>query len=762
MAASPQTRSTATKLAAAVAAALEAVGLGCEATAGDVVATLGLSGDWDWAHGLGLAANALAARTIKHPLYGAAAGRLLLLANRTHTEASFSSYVAAQPNLTAEMKALVHRHAGALDAAVVASRDEQYTFFAWRTLEKSYLLRDHGTIRERPQYMWLRVAIGIHSDDDDLRPCLETYDALSTGVCTHATPTLFNAGTTQGQLASCFLVAMKDDSIDGIYDTLKECALISKNAGGIGLHIHTIRGKGAPIDGTNGVSNGIVPMLRNFNATARYVDQGGGKRKGSFAIFLAPHHPDILEFLELKLNHGADELRARDLFYGVWASDLFMRRVEEDGVWSLFCPRACPELGRTYGADFAAAYETYEAAGLAVKQLSARDLWSKMVASQLETGTPYLLFKDACNAKSNQQNIGIIESSNLCCEIMEVSTPDETAVCNLASVALPKFAAPAGSDPVEDYDYAGLRATAALLVRNLNKVIDRTTYPVPGARVSNHAHRPVAIGVQGLHDVYMAGLLPFESAAAAELNRRIFATLYYAAVTESCRLAARDGPYSTFAGSPASRGRLQYDLWGATPHPMYDWAALKAQVLKHGLRNSLLVALMPTASTASLLMNTECFEPLSSNLFLRRTLAGEYLQLNHHLVRALEDQGLWTTVVQEALLRNRGSVQGCASVPADLQAVFKTAYEVSMRCLIKQSSDRGIYVCQSSSKNLFLSPSTATAKKLTSMLFLSWQLGEKTGVYYTRTQPPAQALQVGLLRDTCRALPTPDPDPCGS
>ena len=687
-------------------------------------------------------ASTLAARTHLHPDYGRMAGRVTMRLHHDATPASFSAYAAAQPSLAPSLVATAQRHATRLEAALDHARDEQYDYFAWRTLLQSYLLRRDGAPHERPQHLWMRVALGIHGDD--LEAALETYEALSRGDCIHATPTLFNAGTTHPQLASCFLVAMKDDSIEGIYDTLKECALISKSAGGIGLHVHNVRAKGAPIRGTDGQSNGLVPMLRNFNATARYVDQGGGKRKGSFAIYLEPHHADVLDFLELKRNQGADEIRARDLFYGLWVSDLFMRRVRDGETWSLFCPNACPELLGTWGEQFEARYLACEREGRASRQLPARELWNKIVETMLETGTPYLLFKDACNAKSNQQNVGVVQSSNLCCEIVQVSTPEETAVCNLASVALPRFRAPDGADPVEAYDYAGLGGVVALLVRNLNKVIDRTTYPVPEAARSNRRHRPIAVGVQGLHDVYMHARLPFDDPRAAELNRRIFATIYYYAVDASVDLAVRDGPYTTFEGSPASEGRLQFDLWGVAPHPMYDWAALRQRVRLEGLRNSLLVGLMPTASSATILMNSECFEPLSSNLYVRRTLAGEVTRINPHLVSALEERGHWTDATREALLRDRGSVARLPDdvLPPALKAVFRTAYELPMRGVIDQSADRGIYVCQSSSKNLFLNAANATQRKLTSMLFHSWTKGEKTGVYYTRTQPKANALQV--------------------
>jgi ribonucleoside-diphosphate reductase alpha chain len=682
------------------------------------------------------AAEELVGRAVDHPMFSRYAGQLLQRRNALMVPDTFSGYVKRASQLSDDIREIDDATLRRIDNEIDYSRDAQYDFFAWRTLEKSYLLRSNGEIIERPQYLWMRVALGIHGPDLD--SAFESYHAMSTGKCTHATPTLFNSGLVRAQMASCFLLAMQDDSIEGIFDTLKQCALISKSAGGIGIHIHNIRAKGSRIKGTQGTSNGIVPMMRVFNNTARYVDQGGGKRKGSFAVYLSPHHPDILDFLEMKLNHGADELRARDLFYGLWVSDLFMRRVHADQPWSVFCPSKYPpgvNLSELYGTEFEEAYARLEEDGLAERAIPARQIWNAMMTSMIETGTPYLLFKDAVNAKSNQKNIGPIMSSNLCTEIMQVSTPSETAVCNLASLALPAFI---GKNP-DDYDFEGLSTTTRLLVRNIEKVITRTHYPIPEAALSNFRHRPMSIGVQGLADVFMLHKIAFDSDKARELNKRIFATIYFAALSESAELARVHGPYSTFEGSPASKGILQFDLWGEEPHPMYDWGALKKTIADYGLRHSLLVGLMPTASSATILMNLECFEPATTNLFTRTTLTGEHVKLNEHLVRDLEAIGLWDHEMRDDLVRHRGSVQHIKRVPDDLKPVYRTAYEISMRSVIDMSADRGIYVDQSSSKNLYFP--TASPAVLTAALFHSWGRGEKTGSYYIRTRSATTSLQ---------------------
>merc|ERR1719311_1044479 len=620
-----------------------------------------------------------------------------------------------------------------IDAAVKPQRDYDFDFFGFKTLEKSYLLKDPITKQclETPQYLFMRVSIGIHAEDVDA--AIETYHLMSQRYCIHATPTLFNAGTNYPQMSSCFLLSMKEDSIDGIFDTLKQCALISKCAGGIGVAVSCIRATGSYIKGTNGFSNGLVPMLRVYNDTARYVDQGGGKRKGSFAVYLEPWHADVFDFLELKKNHGKEEQRARDLFYAMWIPDLFMQRVKDDGDWHLFCPHEAPGLQDTYGAEFEALYNKYVSEGKPKKTIKAQQLWFKILESQMETGTPYMLYKDACNKKSNQKNLGTIKSSNLCTEIVEYTSKDEVAVCNLASMSLPAF--------VKDgkFDHAHFKEVAKVVTKNLNKVIDVNYYPVEEARNSNMRHRPIGIGVQGFADAALLLRLPFESEGARELNKDIFETLYYGAVEASMELAKRDGPYQTYPGSPASQGQLQFDLWGVTPKSgRWDWAALKAKIAEHGLRNSLLVAPMPTASTAQILGNTESFEPYTQNIYVRRVLAGEFVQVNRHLVTDLLERDLWTDDLKKKLIALNGSVQGL-DIPADLKELYKTVWEIKQKSVLEMAADRAPYICQSQSLNIHMTD--CTTAKLSSMHFYGWKLGLKTGMYYLRTKAAVDAIK---------------------
>jgi len=650
---------------------------------------------------------------------------------------------------------LVHE---ALEQMIAYPRDYLIDYFGFKTLERSYLMRANGVIVERPQHMWMRVALGIHCQRKDTRTIYETlvfiqntYDAMSQKYMTHATPTLFNAGTPRPQLSSCYLIAMENDSIDGIFDTLKDCAKISKHAGGIGLHIHNIRASGSHIRGTNGSSNGIVPMLRVFNNTARYIDQGG-RRNGSFAVYLEPWHPDIEDFLEMKKNHGDEEMKGRDLFYALWVPDLFMERVRGGGsgagadMWSYFCPDECPGLADVYGDEFRELYEKYEREGRARKQVKARDLWLKILDSQMETGTPYILFKDAANKKSNQKNIGTIKSSNLCTEIMEYSDANETAVCNLASIALNRFV----DEKTRTFNIAELERVTALVVDNLNQIIDINYYPTTKTETSNLRHRPIGIGVQGLADVFMMMNLPFHSEEAKVLNREIFETIYYSALQASMTLAARNGAYETFEGSPASNGILQFDMWGVDPtadsypapkyrNKRYDWTELKAKIQKYGLRNSLLLAPMPTASTSQILGNNECFEPITSNIYTRRTLAGEFIMVNRYLIRDLIALGLWNERVKTNIIANQGSVQYIDGLPDDLKLKYKTVWEMPMRHIIDMAADRGAFICQSQSMNLWVEEPNYNI--LTSMLFYAWNKGLKTGVYYLRRKAKHQPQQ---------------------
>jgi ribonucleoside-diphosphate reductase alpha chain len=627
---------------------------------------------------------------------------------------------------------IIQKNSVLLDSSIIYDRDFSYDFFGFKTLERSYLLKIQGEIAERPQQMLMRVAVGIHKDDMD--SAVETYNMMSEGWFTHATPTLFNAGTPKPQMSSCFLLTMKEDSITGIYDTLQQCAKISQNAGGIGLAIHDIRATGSYIKGTNGTSNGIVPMLRVFNDTARYVDQGGGKRKGSFAIYIEPWHADVFDFLELRKNHGKEEQRARDLFYALWTPDLFMKRVEENGDWTLMCPNECPGLSDTWGAEFEALYTKYEAEGKGRKTIKAQDLWFKVLESQMETGTPYMLYKDAANSKSNQQNLGTIRSSNLCTEIIEYTAPDEVAVCNLASVAIPKFVK-------EDrtFDHDKLFEVTYRVTRNLNRVIDRNYYPIPEARNSNMRHRPIGLGVQGLADAFILMRFPFDSEEARQLNKDVFETMYYAACTASKDMAKEEGAYETFEGSPASQGRLQFDMWDVQPSDRWEWDILKEEIKEHGMRNSLLVAPMPTASTAQILGNNECFEPYTSNIYTRRTLSGEFIVVNKHLLRDLTKLGLWDDDMKNRLIAANGSIQNIPEIPENLKVLYRTSWEISQKAILEMAADRGAYICQSQSLNIFME--NVTNSKLTSMHFYAWKKGLKTGMYYLRTKAATDAIK---------------------
>ncbi|WP_375584327.1 ribonucleoside-diphosphate reductase subunit alpha [Cyclobacterium xiamenense] len=696
-----------------------------------------------------LAAEVCASLTVKHPEYAVLAARIAISNLHKTTSQSFSNtmkrlYTYINPKteenaalIAPDVYGIVKKHAAKLDEVIDYSRDFDYDFFGFKTLERSYLIKLDGKVVERPQHMLMRVSIGIHKED--IEAAIETYHLLSQKWFTHATPTLFNAGTPKPQLSSCFLLTMKDDSIDGIYDTLKQCAKISQSAGGIGLSIHNVRAKGSYIRGTNGVSNGIVPMLRNFDMTARYVDQGGGKRKGSFAIYLEPWHADIKDFLDLKKNHGKEELRARDLFYAVWVSDLFMKRVEANEDWSLFCPHEAPGLAECHGEEFERLYEKYEKEGRARETIKAQELWFEILESQIETGTPYILYKDAANGKSNQKNLGTIKSSNLCTEIMEYTSPDEVAVCNLASIALPKFVL-TGKDGKKYFDHQKLYEVTKVVTRNLNKVIDVNYYPVPEARKSNFRHRPVGLGIQGLADAFILLRMPFDSDEAKGLNEDIFETIYFAAMETSMELAKLNGTYETYEGSPISQGLFQFDLWGVTPKSgRWNWAELKQKVNKYGVRNSLLVAPMPTASTSQILGNNECFEPYTSNIYTRRTLSGEFVVVNKHLMKDLIRLGLWNDTMKNRLIGANGSVQNIPEIPQHLKDLYKTVWEISQKVIIDMAADRGAYVCQSQSMNLFLQE--PNFGKLTSMHFYAWKKGLKTGIYYLRSKAASSAIQ---------------------
>lgn len=696
-----------------------------------------------------LAAEIAATMTTSHPDYAKLAARISVSNLHKNTKKSFSevmedlySYVNPRtgkkaPLLSDEVYNVIKDNKDKLDSAIIYNRDFGYDYFGFKTLERSYLLKLNGKIAERPQHMLMRVSIGIHLNDLDA--ALETYELMSKKYFTHATPTLFNSGTPKPQMSSCFLLTMKEDSIDGIYDTLKQTAKISQSAGGIGLSIHNIRATGSYIAGTNGTSNGIVPMLRVFNDTARYVDQGGGKRKGSFAIYLETWHADIFDFLDLKKNHGKEEMRARDLFYAMWISDLFMKRVQEDGEWTLMCPNECPGLADTHSEEFEALYTKYEAEGKGRKTIKARELWEKIMESQIETGTPYMLYKDAANRKSNQKNLGTIKSSNLCTEILEYTSPDEVAVCNLASIALPMFVKNGA------FDHKELFRITKRVTKNLNRVIDRNYYPVKEAENSNMRHRPIGLGVQGLADTFIKLRLPFTSDEAKALNQEIFETLYFAAVTASMEEAKVDGPYQTYEGSPISQGEFQHNLWNIKDEELsgrWDWAKLRKQVAKNGVRNSLLVAPMPTASTSQILGNNECFEPYTSNIYTRRVLSGEFIVVNKHLLEDLVELGLWNESVKQDIMRANGSIQNIDIIPEDIKELYKTVWELSMKDIIDMSRQRGYFIDQSQSLNLFMEG--ATMAKLTSMHFYAWKSGLKTGMYYLRTKSAVDAIKFTL------------------
>ena len=695
-----------------------------------------------------LAAEVSASMTTRHPDYALLASRISVSNLHKDTKKSFSETMKdlydfvnpktgkKAPLIADDVIKIIKKNAELLDSTIIYDRDFGYDYFGFKTLERSYLLRLNGKIAERPQHMLMRVAIGIHKED--IQSAIETYELMSQKYFTHATPTLFNAGTPKPQMSSCFLLTMKDDSIDGIYDTLKQCAKISQSAGGIGLSIHNVRATGSYIRGTNGTSNGIVPMLRVFNDTARYVDQGGGKRKGSFAIYLEPWHADVFEFLDLKKNHGKEEMRARDLFFALWTPDLFMQRVKEDAEWTLMCPNECPGLADTYGKDFEKLYKKYEKAGKGRKTIRARELWEKVVESQVETGTPYMLYKDACNEKSNQKNLGTIRSSNLCTEIIEYTAPDEVAVCNLASIALPMYI----NEETNTFDHEKLYNITRVITKNLNKVIDRNYYPVAEAKNSNMRHRPVGLGVQGLADTFIKLRLPFDSAEAKALNEEIFETIYFAALTSSMETAKEEGAYQTYEGSPISQGLFQHNLWGKKDDDLsgrWAWGELRTQIKEHGVRNSLLLAPMPTASTSQILGNNECFEPYTSNIYTRRVLSGEFVVVNKHLLLDLVKLGLWNDEMKNEIIKANGSIQAIDSIPENIKAIYKTVWEIKMKDIIDMSADRGHFIDQSQSLNLFIDQ--PNMGKITSMHFYAWEKGLKTGMYYLRTKAATQAIQ---------------------
>ncbi len=693
-----------------------------------------------------LAAEVAASMTTRHPDYAQLAARVAVSNLHKNTTKSFAEtmkelheYVNPKTGLHSPLIAddvyeIIEKNAALLDSTLIYDRDFGYDYFGFKTLERSYLLRLNGKIAERPQHMIMRVAIGIHKEDLD--SAIETYHLMSKKYFTHATPTLFNSGTPKPQMSSCFLLTMKGDSIDGIYDTLKQCAKISQSAGGIGLSIHNVRATGSYIRGTNGTSNGIVPMLRVFNDTARYVDQGGGKRKGSFAIYMEPWHADIFDFLDLKKNHGKEEMRARDLFYALWIPDLFMKRVKEDGEWTLMDPNECPGLPDTHSQEFEELYEKYEAEGKGRKTIKARELWHKILESQIETGTPYMLYKDAANSKSNQQNLGTIRSSNLCTEIIEYTAEDEVAVCNLASLALPMF--------VEEgeFNHDKLFEVTYKVTKNLNRIIDRNYYPVPEARNSNMRHRPIGLGVQGLADTFIKLRMPFTSEDAKKLNKDIFETIYYASLCASKDEAQADGAYKSFEGSPISQGKFQFNLWGVSEDDLsgrWDWKTLREEIKEHGVRNSLLLAPMPTASTSQILGNNECFEPYTSNIYTRRVLSGEFIVVNKHLLVDLVDLGLWNEELKTEIIRANGSIQHIDAIPDNIKEMYKTVWEMSMKDIIDMSAERGMFIDQSQSLNLFME--NANIGKLTSMHFYAWEQGLKTGMYYLRTKAATDAIK---------------------
>lgn len=694
-----------------------------------------------------LAAETAATMATIHPDYAQLAARIAVSNLHKNTNKSFSETMKAlyeyiDPK-TGEQAGLmgdetfnvIWENRAQLDSVIIYDRDYEFDYFGFKTLERSYLLRMEGKVVERPQHLFMRAAVGIHGND--VNAAIETYSLMSEKWFIHATPTLFNAGTPKPQLSSCFLLSMTDDSISGIFETLSRCAQISQSAGGIGLSIHNVRATGSYIKGTGGTSNGIVPMLRVYNDTARYVDQGGGKRKGAFAVYIEPWHADIFEFLDLKKNHGKEEARARDLFYALWIPDLFMQRVKDDAEWSLFCPNEAPGLYETHSGEFEALYHRYEKEGRARKTIKARELWTQVLESQIESGTPYMLYKDHANRKSNQKNLGTIRSSNLCTEIMEYTSKDEVAVCNLASINLSRFVNEPG-----DFDFQRLYEITRVVTRNLNRVIDINYYPVPEARNSNMRHRPIGLGVQGLADAFILMRFPFESAEARKLNRDIFETMYFAALSESCAQAEEHGHYESYPGSPISQGIFQFDMWGVKPSNRWDWDGLRNMIAKNGVRNSLLLAPMPTASTSQILGNNECFEPYTSNIYTRRTLSGEYIVVNKHLLKDLIAFGLWDEEMKEILIASNGSVQNIDGLPDEIKELYKTAYEIKQKTVIDMSADRGAFICQSQSLNLFIE--SPTFAKLTSMHFYAWEQGLKTGMYYLRTKAAVDPIKFTL------------------
>ena len=696
--------------------------------------------------------------TTTHPDYAILAARIAVSNLHKQTKKQWSSVISdlyhyvnpknnkAAPMISEQTYNTVMKHADEFNSAIVYDRDFNYQYFGFKTLERSYLLRIDGKVAERPQHMIMRVAVGIHGED--IEAAIETYNLMSNKYFTHASPTLFMAGTPQAQLASCFLVDMTEDSIEGIYDTLKTCAMISKNAGGIGLNVHGIRATGSYIGGTNGTSNGLVPMLRVYNNTARYVDQGGNKRPGAFAVYLEPWHADVFSFLDLRKNHGKEEVRARDLFYALWIPDLFMKRVEANSTWTLMCPNECPGLADVYGDEFEALYEQYEREGRGRETVRAQKLWYAILEAQTETGNPFMCYKDAANRKSNQKNLGTIRSSNLCTEIMEYSAPDEVAVCNLASLALPTYVDITNGT----YDFQKLHEVVKVVTRNLNKIIEINHYPVEQARKSNFRHRPVGLGVSGLADAFLALRLPFDSPEARQLNIQIFETIYHAALESSCEIAAKLGPYETYEGSPVSKGELQYDMWGVTPTDLWDWEGLKAKIGKHGVRNSLLVAPMPTASTSQIMGFNECFEPYTSNIYSRRVLAGEFQVVNPWLLKDLVDQGLWSDNMKNRIIADGGSIQRIPNIPDDLKALYKTVWEISQRHIVQMAADRGAFVDQSQSLNIHMKE--PTMGKITSMHFTGWKLGLKTGMYYLRTMAASAPIQFTVDQEKLKVVDT--------
>ncbi|KAI3427512.1 Ribonucleoside-diphosphate reductase [Psidium guajava] len=708
-----------------------------------------------------LAAETAAAMTANHPDYACLAARIAVSNLHKNTKKSFSETIKdmythvnersglKSPLIADDVYEIIMKNAARLDSEIIYDRDFDYDYFGFKTLERSYLLKVQGKVVERPQHMLMRVAVGIHKDDID--SVIKTYHMMSQRWFTHASPTLFNAGTPRPQLSSCFLVCMKEDSIEGIYDTLKECAVISKSAGGIGVSVHNIRATGSYIRGTNGTSNGIVPMLRVFNDTARYVDQGGGKRKGAFAVYLEPWHADIFEFLDLRKNHGKEEHRARDLFYALWVPDLFMERVQSNGHWSLFCPNEAPGLADCWGEEYEKLYLRYEREGKAKKVVQAQNLWFEILKAQIETGNPYMLFKDTCNRKSNQQNLGTIKSSNLCTEIIEYTSPTETAVCNLASIALPRFVREKGMESSPSklvgsrgfknkyFDFDKLAEVTTIVTTNLNKIINVNYYPVETARRSNLRHRPIGIGVQGLADTFILLGMAFDSPEAQQLNKDIFETIYYHALKTSAELAAKEGPYETYGGSPVSKGVLQPDMWNVTPSDRWDWVALRNMISKDGVRNSLLIAPMPTASTSQILGNNECFEPYTSNIYSRRVLSGEFVVVNKHLLHDLTEMGVWSPAVKNKIIYENGSVQNIPEVPEELKLIYKTVWEIKQKTLVDMAADRGSYIDQSQSLNIHMDQ--PNFGKLTSLHFYAWTRGLKTGMYYLRTRAAADAIK---------------------